>query len=153
MKNVVNFLFSLVFIASCSSGSNSDGENKEAASTPPGKVEQSDPKANKGIGPVSSVELGEINPEMAETGKGLFNARCSACHKVEEKYIGPAIKGIMDRRSPEWIMNMILNPEEKVQKDAIAKKVYEEFNMAPMANMGLTQEETRSVLEYFRTVN
>ena len=48
-------------------------------------------------------------------------------------------------------MNMILNPEDMVQNDPIAKNLLIEYNGAPMANQNLTQEEARSILEYFRT--
>jgi hypothetical protein len=50
-------------------------------------------------------------------------------------------------------MNMILNPEEMVQKDPIAKQLLVEYNGAPMANQNLTEDEARAILEYFRTKN
>jgi mono/diheme cytochrome c family protein len=107
---------------------------------------------NKGIGPVKQVTLGEINPTMAAEGEQIYKSMCSACHKPAEKFIGPAPKGIMERRSPEWIMNMILNPEEMVKSDPIAKKLLADYNFAPMANQHLTEEQARKVLEYFRTI-
>ena len=47
---------------------------------------------------------------------------------------------------------MILNPEEMTQKDPLAKELLIEFNGSPMANQGLTKEDARAVLEYFRTL-
>ena len=38
------------------------------------------------------------------------------------------------------------------QKDPLAKQLLIEFNGSPMANQGLTEEEARSILEYFRTL-
>ncbi|CAI9430423.1 Cytochrome c, mono- and diheme variants [Candidatus Ornithobacterium hominis] len=112
-----------------------------------------DPMQNKGIGPVSSVEIpAEIDQDMAAKGKATFETKCTACHKPDVKFIGPAPKGILERRSPEWVMNMILNPEEMIQKDPIAKQLLAEANGAPMANQNLTEEEARQVLEYFRTI-
>ena len=68
-------------------------------------------KNNKGIGPVSEIVFdNEINQNQAQSGKKLFNQLCTSCHMIKEESVGPAIKGILDRRSPEWIMNMILNP-------------------------------------------
>ena len=46
-------------------------------------------------------------------------------------------------------MNMILNPEEMVKNDPIAKQLLLDFNLAPMANQHLTQEQARNILEYF----
>jgi hypothetical protein len=77
---------------------------------------------------------------------------CTACHKPEKNFIGPAPKGVLDRRTPEWIMNMILNPEQMVKEDATARQLLIEFNGAPMANQNLTKDEARQVLEYFRTL-
>lgn len=109
---------------------------------------------NKGIGPVKSMTLNsKVDPEMVTKGGELFKKMCTACHRVGKKYIGPDPSRITERRSPEWIMNMILNPEEMVNKDPLAKKLLIEFNGAPMANQNLTEGEARAVLEYFRTLN
>ncbi|MCB0458297.1 MAG: cytochrome c [Flavobacteriaceae bacterium] len=108
---------------------------------------------NKGIGPVKNISLdAAINTTMATKGEEVFKTKCTACHKIGKKFIGPAPNGILERRSPEWIMNMILNPEEMVQKDPIAKQLLIENNGSPMANQSLTEEEARSILEYFRTL-
>ncbi len=108
---------------------------------------------SKGIGPVTKVTLAdEIDMEMAEVGKVLYQQMCTACHRADKNFIGPSPKGILNRRSPEWVMNIILNPEEMIQKDSIAKALFIEFNSVPMANQSLTEEQARQVLEYFRTL-
>lgn len=108
---------------------------------------------NKGIGPIKSLELeATINQTIANEGKILFKNKCSSCHKTNKKFIGPNPTGVLDRRSPEWVMNMILNPEEMVKKDPIAKELLIKYNGSPMANQNLTKEEARAVLEYFRTL-
>ena len=89
---------------------------------------------------------------MADKGKAVYKAKCTACHKPTKKFIGPAPKGIFERRSPEWIMNMILNPDQMVKEDPDAKALLMEFNGSPMANQNLTEEEARQVLEFFRTL-
>lgn len=121
-------------------------EKKVAASE---RVELS----NKGVGPITSITLdAEINKDMAAKGMDVYNKMCTACHKVDKKFIGPAPTGILERRSPEWVMNMILDPEGMVKNDPLAKDLLMEFNGAPMANQGLTEEDARAVLEYFRTL-
>ena len=49
-------------------------------------------------------------------------------------------------------MNMILNPEEMIANDPIAKQLLVEANGAPMANQHLTEEQARAILEYFHTI-
>lgn len=110
-------------------------------------------KDNKGIGPVKSVTLGEtIDKAMAQRGEEHFKSLCSACHKPAKKFIGPAPKDILERRTPEWVMNMIMNPEEMIAKDPIAMQLLKEANGAPMANQNVSETQAREILEYFRTI-
>ncbi|MBE7640546.1 MULTISPECIES: c-type cytochrome [Salegentibacter] len=116
-----------------------------------GKASGGNDLSNKGIGPIKSMALPEsIDAEMANRGADIFKKMCSACHKMDKKFVGPEIAGVTERRSPEWIMNMILNPEEMIKKDPIAKKLLIESNMAVMANQGLEEDEARAIVEYFR---
>ncbi len=108
---------------------------------------------NKGVGPFTSVSFDdEINTEMASAGQAKFQAICTACHMAEQRMIGPALKGVYDRRSPEWVMNMIINPDGMLKKDPIAKALLKEYNNAIMLNQNLSEEETRNVAEYLRTL-
>jgi mono/diheme cytochrome c family protein len=152
MKKSINLFLSIAivtFLAGCG-GSAEQKPTATATKTPTSNPQ--DPMSNKGIGPVKELTLGELDPAMAAQGEEIFKKMCSACHKPTEKFIGPAPKGILDRRTPEWVMNMILNPEEMVKSDPIAKQLLIEANLAPMANQHLTQEQARAVLEYFRTI-
>ncbi|NQX82110.1 MAG: cytochrome c [Flavobacteriaceae bacterium] len=109
--------------------------------------------ANKGIGPIKEYTLPTaIDPTMVTAGKKLFKSKCSACHRTKRKFIGPALKGLLERRSPEWAMNMIMNPEEMLQKDPIAKQLMIDFNGAPMANQNLNEQQTKEVLEFIRSI-
>ncbi len=108
---------------------------------------------NKGIGPVDSVAIGEeIDEEMARMGKEVYSRKCTACHKVGATFIGPPPNGILERRTPEWVMNMILNPTEMLQKDSLAKALFMEFDGQLMTDQQVTVEEARAMLEYFRTL-
>ncbi len=107
---------------------------------------------NKGIGPIKNVELGAIDDALAAKGAELFKTNCTACHKPDKKFIGPAPKGILERRTPEWVMNMIMDPEGMTKNDPLAHALLLEFNGSPMANQHMTEEQTRAILEYFRTL-
>ena len=105
------------------------------------------------MGPITSVEFGdEIDTEMAAKGEKTFGTICIACHAVDKRMIGPAMAGIYDRRSPEWVMNMILNPDGMLKEDPIAKALLKEYNNAIMLNQNLSEEDARAVAEYLRTL-
>ncbi|MCT8333793.1 cytochrome c [Leptospira sp. 85282-16] len=107
---------------------------------------------SKGIGPVTSVTIGALDQVMADRGKKQFEAKCSACHKFEEKVVGPALQDVTLRRTPEWIMNMILNPIEMTQKDPIGQELLGE-HLTQMTFQNIKEEEAREILEYFRKMD
>jgi cytochrome c len=128
--------------------------NSKASSTTKILASKKTDLKNKGIGPITSLKLPkEIDQDLAKTGEALFKKNCTACHRPDKKFIGPAATGIVSKRTPEWIMNMILNPEEMLRKDPLAKELLIEFNYAPMIKQGLKTEEARAILEYYRTLN
>lgn len=126
-------------------------EKKEPINNP--KVSTSIDLKSKGVGPVEKVMIDEpIDQIMVEKGKELYIAKCTACHKIGSTFIGPPPNGILKRRTPEWIMNMILNPDGMIEEDSLAKALFMEFNGQLMTNQGLDEEEARNILEYFRTL-
>lgn len=138
------------FFISCSSGSDNKAESR-AGGTSSTVAEPADD--GKGIGPVKNVSLGELDPQLAEHGKDLYEAKCSACHRLDgTKVVGPGLAGITDRRSPEWIMNMIINPEEMTKKDPTAKKLLAE-HLTQMTNQNVSEQDARAMLEYFRQLD
>lgn len=162
MKNYLLIFLFAGFLVSC--GNSDEKKSKPEvtigtkSSTP--KAKETPKKAasgeidmnNKGVGSIKSVNLGDVDNALAEKGQDLFKTNCTACHKVDKKFIGPALTGITERRSPEWIMNMILDPELMVKEDPIAKQLLIDHNGSPMANQGLVEDEARALLEYFRTL-
>ena len=148
-----------VLLISCGGSGDSTEEVTEAPksmlSQEPKTLEEAEKgwETNYGIGPIADFQLpAEVNQAMADEGKVVYDAKCTACHKPDKQFIGPAPKGILAKRTPAWIMNMILNPEVMIQKDHIAKQLLIKFNGAPMANQNLTEPEARAILEYFRTL-
>lgn len=105
-----------------------------------------------GIGPVTeAVTLAATADEaLAATGKAAFEAKCTACHKLAERYVGPELGEVTTRRSPTFVMNMILNPMEMVERHPTAKALLAEY-MTFMANQSVTVEEARAIVEYLRT--
>ena len=105
-----------------------------------------------GIGPVTAPLAAIDNAaHEAEEGKVVFDRLCASCHKVNERYVGPALGGVVGRRTPEYVMNMILDPASMTRQHPEAKKLMATF-MMEMPNQGLTPEQAREVLEYLRTL-
>jgi len=151
-------LITLCGLAACTRGeagrSKSAGENAAAAgssgSAAPG-AELTAFEQKNGVGPVKEeVALGPLDKEMAERGEQVFEAKCSACHKMSERYVGPALGQVTERRTAAYIMNMILDPQDMYTRHPVAKQLLAE-HLTQMPNQGLTRDEARMVVEYFRT--
>ena len=69
----------------------------------------------------------------AVAGKALFNAQCAACHKLDAKMTGPALRGVGDKYEKEWLYKWIRNSAELIKSgDDRANKIFAEFNQSPM---------------------
>jgi mono/diheme cytochrome c family protein len=123
-------------------------EKKTAVETDKAPIDFS----NKGIGPIDSVDFGALDDALVATGAEAFKQKCTACHYPNRKLIGPAMSGIYERRSPEWVMNMLLNPTQMLKEDPIAIALLKEYNNIQMLNQNLSQEEARAIAEYLRTL-
>lgn len=105
-----------------------------------------------GIGPVKEkIKLAPINPVKVKMGEDIFNLKCATCHKIDERFVGPSQRYTADRRTPEYILNMILNPDEMTKKHPTGHKMLAEY-LSPMTNMNLKMEDALLVLEYLRAI-
>lgn len=159
MKKVLTLLFAAILLTGCGEKKEEkkDGfevsrtkEQPKAASTSEAVPVDMD---NKGIGPITSMTFDEeIDMELAKAGEAKYNAICTACHMIGQRMIGPDLTGVYERRSPEWVMNMILNPDGMLKEDPIAQALLKEYNNAIMLNQNLSEEEARALAEYLRTL-
>ena len=67
-------------------------------------------------------------------GKELFNANCAACHKLDAKATGPALRGVSAKYDAVWLHKWVRNSSDLIKSgDAQAVKVFEENNKAVMS--------------------
>jgi len=159
MKSTGSIFLAILIAALMSAcGGGSGDKEKKGKFAPPPKAKPltyeeavADWKNQKGLGPITNVEMGDPDAELAKKGEEIYVLKCTACHAPEVEKLGPAPTGIFERRTPEWIMNMILNPEEMAMKDPIGRGLLMKYNTV-MANQGLSEDDARAVLEYFRTL-
>ena len=146
-------LSSCLFIAAACNSSDSNTQSGDAATTDnsAGSGTATEGTNPKGIGPIKNVELTHpLDEKMVAEGKNITDVKCGSCHKMtDERLVGPGWKGVTDRRTPEWIMNFIVNTEEMVEKDTAVQRMLE-VCLVKMPNQGLSETDARNVLEYMR---
>ena len=88
--------------------------------------------------------------EAIAAGKTVFNANCKTCHKLDQKYIGPALRGATDRNNAKWVKTWIKNSQAVIASgDAYAVALYKEYNNSIMPSYAfLSDAELDGVLAY-----
>ena len=86
-------------------------------------------------------------------GKELFNANCAACHKLDAKATGPALRGIAGKYEMSWIYKWVHNSSDLIKSgDAAAVKVFEENNKIAMtAFPQLAEGDIDNIIAYTST--
>ncbi len=143
LRFCVILMLSLLVIACSKRESKESVASEETAA----KTEE----VSKGIGVVEEMDLSEeIVSDLVAVGKNAYYEKCSGCHLLgEDREVGPGWAGITNRRSPEWIMNMITNVNVMLEEDEEARKLLDEC-MTHMPNQKIPIDEARGILEYMR---
>jgi cytochrome c2 len=156
MARILVVLVLTALLAGCSGSST---ESTQSKSAPPPSRSASEPAADatakgpsKGVGPITQFTLGSVDPATAAAGKLVFETKCTACHKIDERYVGPPLRGVTTRRTPEWILNMVLNPEQMIKEDPEAKNLFAQF-LTPMTFQNVTQQDAEAILAYLRSID
>ena len=86
-------------------------------------------------------------------GETLFKANCASCHKPNERYVGPALQGVVSRwGSKELLYAFVRNSQEVISRNAYAKKLYEEYKQSPMLPYpNLKDQDIDDILRYCET--
>lgn len=116
-----------------------------------GRIVSHDFFLKNGYGPVRQELVVEtINDELASDGEDIFNNTCYRCHRLDERFTGPPLRGVTAYRSPAFIMNMILNPEENIRRRADMRALQRQYYTV-MTDQDISIDEARAVLEYLRS--
>lgn len=86
----------------------------------------------------------------ASNGKKLFKSNCASCHKLDKKLVGPALTGVTDKYSEEWLLAWIRNNAElRASGDADAIAIFEEYNGSVMSAFpALSDQDIFDILQY-----
>lgn len=101
-------------------------------------------------GPEESNVEAEASGGDAAAGKELFNTLCAACHKLDGNSIGPALRGVGERRDSEWLHQWIKNSQALIASgDEQAVAIFNEYNQVAMPPFPqLSDSDIDNILAY-----
>jgi cytochrome c551/c552 len=88
-----------------------------------------------------------------EEGKAIFTTRCASCHNVNKMIVGPALAGVDQRHSIDWIISFVHSSQTVIKSgDPAATALFAKFNNIPMPDhRDLTADNIKSVVEYIKS--
>ncbi len=127
-----------------------NGEEREPADTRDEAPELTEFELEHGIGPVTErLDIGDLNVERARRGAEIFDLRCTACHRMDRRFVGPPLGEVTEARSPEFIINFILNPEEMTNRHPIGQALLQEY-MTIMPYQNVSKEQAIEIVDFLR---
>ncbi|MBK8474317.1 MAG: cytochrome c, partial [Sphingobacteriales bacterium] len=82
-----------------------------------------------------------------QKGATLFKAQCTSCHQVHKKVVGPALAGVYDKYSKEWLYSWVKNSQSMVKAgDPQAIAIFNEYNKSVMTAFALSNEEIDAMI-------
>jgi len=86
----------------------------------------------------------------AAAGEALFKSRCTSCHAIGKKMIGPDLKNVSERHDLDWLVQFIHSSQTMVQAgDKQAVALFEDNNKIVMPDhLDLSTEEVKNIVAY-----
>ncbi|MBC8053326.1 MAG: c-type cytochrome [Sphingobacteriaceae bacterium] len=86
----------------------------------------------------------------AGAGGAIFKQKCTSCHAIDRQVVGPALKGVTERRDNAWLIKWIKNSQALIAAgDPVAVKLFNEYNKAVMTPFPeLSDEDINNILAY-----
>ena len=86
-----------------------------------------------------------------QKGATIFKAQCTSCHQVHKQVVGPALAGVYDKYSKDWIYSWVKNSQAMVKAgDPQAVAVFNQFNKSVMTSFALPNEDIDAILAYIK---
>ncbi len=149
MKKLAALFLLSLFIISCGKKEKSGEDFSTSTSTETKTTSDYDPQ--RGLGKYENMQLpATLDHQMAALGEKASGTKCLSCHKLNsERLVGPGWEGVTERRTPEWIMNFITNPDPMIDVDPELQSQLE-ICLVRMPNQNISDDEARQILEYMR---
>ncbi len=109
------------------------------------------PKENKSTAPeILYSGNTSLDKSPHPYGEKLFKENCKVCHRINTEAIGPALRGVTQRRSQVWIYEFIKDSQGMIKKgDRTAVELYMKYHRTEMpAFQTMSTANIDSILVY-----
>ena len=85
-----------------------------------------------------------------KAGEALYKSNCAACHKLDKKGVGPALRNVAEKYERDWLYKWISNSQGLIKSgDSKAVALFAEYNNSVMTSFpGLSNTDIDNILAY-----
>ena len=89
---------------------------------------------------------------IISAGESTFKANCTQCHQIWEVRLGPALNGVHERRSIEWLNSWIKNSQAMIQAgDPDAVALWDEYQPTVMPAYPFSDDQVMELIAYIKS--
>ncbi len=81
-------------------------------------------------------------------GQQVFEKNCLVCHSLDQKIIGPALRGIVTRKSKKWFTSWVHHPQKLIDTNEEAAKLYREYMELQHPSFAFTDEQMKALIDF-----
>jgi protein SCO1/2 len=114
-------------------------------------VRAMDPDERAKVPPVEKVIAATVVDDPSNLpGQALFLKTCGGCHTVGKgRRVGPDLAGVTTRRTRDWLVSYIMEPEKvRAKRDPAALSLAAQYPTVRMPNLGLSELDSGDVIAY-----
>lgn len=102
------------------------------------------------IGLVLVFAVTMAHAQDVKEGETLFKSKCTTCHSVTRNMVGPALAGMSERHSEEWLVSWIHNSQAMIASgDEVAVQLFADWNNLVMTSFtDLSEDQIKSIIAY-----
>ncbi|MBD1433977.1 c-type cytochrome [Sphingobacterium sp. DN00404] len=102
------------------------------------------------VGLVLFFAVTMAHAQDVKEGETLFKSKCTTCHSVTRNMVGPALAGMSERHSEEWLISWIHNSQAMIASgDEAAVQLFNDWNKLVMTSFtDLSDDQIKSIIAY-----
>jgi cytochrome c551/c552 len=103
------------------------------------------------LGAVIASPVQGQDSKAVKRGQRIWDRKgCGSCHGLYSTHGGPALEGVAQRRTREWLYRWLDDSESMVRTDSIGKEMVERWRLV-MPSQGLSKKDTDALLAFLQS--
>ena len=102
--------------------------------------------------PLAASDYAQAKPLVINRAQLTFESKCASCHAIGGgDKIGPALRGVTERRDPAWLARYIREPDKMLAEgDPTAVMLFAKHKQVIMPNLGLDEEDVTLMIAFLK---